>query len=190
MCRLKPARKSVMNVKNLWGLTADPAELAKLKSILQGESGITYPILMEEVHCTGSNVSSDIDSDNDGYTVGGGDCDNSKPSVYPGAPEICADGIDQDCNGSDKVCPPDPSDTDNDGDGYSENQGDCNDFYSNIHPGSYDICGDGIDQDCSGGDASCTTTCCKICTTGKACGDSCISNSYTCHQPPGCACNG
>jgi hypothetical protein len=33
-------------------------------------------------------------------------------------------------------------------------------------------------------------TCCKICTTGKACGNSCISRSYTCHQPPGCACNG
>lgn len=32
--------------------------------------------------------------------------------------------------------------------------------------------------------------CCKICTTGKACGDSCISRSFTCHQGPGCACNG
>jgi len=33
-------------------------------------------------------------------------------------------------------------------------------------------------------------TCCKICTTGKACGDTCISRSYTCHVGPGCACNG
>jgi len=32
-------------------------------------------------------------------------------------------------------------------------------------------------------------TCCKICTTGKACGDSCISRDKVCHQPPGCACN-
>ena len=32
--------------------------------------------------------------------------------------------------------------------------------------------------------------CCKICKKGKACGDSCIKRSYTCHQPPGCACNG
>jgi len=32
--------------------------------------------------------------------------------------------------------------------------------------------------------------CCKICTTGKACGDSCISRRYTCHKGPGCACNG
>lgn len=33
-------------------------------------------------------------------------------------------------------------------------------------------------------------SCCKICRKGKACGNSCISRSYTCHQPPGCACDG
>jgi hypothetical protein len=32
--------------------------------------------------------------------------------------------------------------------------------------------------------------CCKVCTTGKACGDTCINRNYTCHQPPGCACDG
>lgn len=32
--------------------------------------------------------------------------------------------------------------------------------------------------------------CCKICTTGKACGNSCISRKYQCHKAPGCACNG
>jgi hypothetical protein len=32
--------------------------------------------------------------------------------------------------------------------------------------------------------------CCKICRKGKACGDSCINRAYTCHRPPGCACNG
>lgn len=31
--------------------------------------------------------------------------------------------------------------------------------------------------------------CCKVCTTGKACGNSCINRSYDCHQPPGCACD-
>jgi hypothetical protein len=34
------------------------------------------------------------------------------------------------------------------------------------------------------------TSCCKVCTTGQACGDSCISRSYTCHKGPGCACDG
>ena len=32
--------------------------------------------------------------------------------------------------------------------------------------------------------------CCKTCRKGKACGNSCISRSKTCHQPPGCACDG
>jgi len=32
-------------------------------------------------------------------------------------------------------------------------------------------------------------TCCKRCNKGKACGNSCISKSYTCHKGQGCACN-
>lgn len=31
--------------------------------------------------------------------------------------------------------------------------------------------------------------CCKTCSKGKACGDSYISNSYTCHEGKGCACD-
>ena len=31
--------------------------------------------------------------------------------------------------------------------------------------------------------------CCKVCDKGKACGNSCISRSYTCHKAPGCACD-
>ena len=34
------------------------------------------------------------------------------------------------------------------------------------------------------------TQCCKICSTGKACGDSCISKSYSCSKGSGCAYNG
>lgn len=33
-------------------------------------------------------------------------------------------------------------------------------------------------------------TCCRICSTGKACGNSCINRQLTCHKPPGCACDG
>lgn len=32
--------------------------------------------------------------------------------------------------------------------------------------------------------------CCKTCTKGKACGDSCIAKNKDCHQPAGCACDG
>ncbi|MBN1947384.1 MAG: hypothetical protein JW797_17065 [Bradymonadales bacterium] len=41
---------------------------------------------------------------------------------YP-TTEICGNGIDEDCNGSDLSC----TGTDDDGDGWAENQGDCND---------------------------------------------------------------
>ncbi|HEX8480654.1 MAG TPA: hypothetical protein VF650_01985 [Allosphingosinicella sp.] len=32
--------------------------------------------------------------------------------------------------------------------------------------------------------------CCKICSVGKACGDSCIARDKTCHKGKGCACDG
>ncbi len=41
------------------------------------------------------------DADGDGYcatAAGGNDCDDANPAIYPGAPEVQADGIDQDCN--------------------------------------------------------------------------------------------
>lgn len=31
-------------------------------------------------------------------------------------------------------------------------------------------------------------SCCKYCSAGKPCGDSCISRSYNCNKGPGCAC--
>ena len=47
------------------------------------------------------------DLDRDGYaatTIGGDDCDDASAQSYPGAAEICGDGIDQDCSGSDLSC--------------------------------------------------------------------------------------
>ncbi len=43
----------------------------------------------------------DIDDDKDGYTENQGDCDDSDDTIYPWAEEICDDGIDQNCDGSD-----------------------------------------------------------------------------------------
>ena len=38
--------------------------------------------------------------------------------------------------------------------------------------------------------AAAAQDCCKVCTAGKACGDTCISREKTCRVGPGCACDG
>ncbi len=93
----------------------------------------------------------DADDDGDGWSEVQGDCNDSMNMTYPGATEICEDGIDQDCNGVDQSCP----EIDGDGDGWLVSQGDCNDADFNIHPGAAEICGDGIDQNCDGVDVAC-----------------------------------
>lgn len=44
--------------------------------------------------------------------------------------------------------------TDADGDGAAADV-DCDDADASIHPGATEVCGDGVDQDCAGGDAAC-----------------------------------
>ena len=97
----------------------------------------------------------DVDDDGDGVTENMGDCNDADQTIFSGATEICGDGIDQNCNGSDLACPPDPNDVDNDGDGVTENMGDCNDADLTVYPGAKEICGDGIDQDCDDADDAC-----------------------------------
>jgi hypothetical protein len=47
-----------------------------------------------------------------------------------------------------------------------------------IGPASFDHC------------ANAAFGCCKVCRTGKACGDSCIAADKVCHKGSGCACDG
>ena len=96
------------------------------------------------------------DSDTDGYfsaaTCGSVfDCNDNNANVNPQAPEICGDGIDNDCSGGDLAC----ADADADGDNYASTV-DCNDNDANIYPGAPEICSDGIDQDCTNGDLVCS----------------------------------
>ena len=46
-----------------------------------------------------------------------------------------------------------PGELDLDGDGFTGNQGDCNDTNAAINPAAFDVPGDGIDQNCNGVDS-------------------------------------
>jgi hypothetical protein len=72
------------------------------------------------------------------------DCDDTKPHVFPGAPDKCGDGIAQNCV-SDRKC---NNVTDQDKDGYAPPL-DCNDNNAKIHPWAVEIC-DRVDNDCDG----------------------------------------
>ena len=123
------------------------------------------------------------DSDGDGYgregvipqvmcpqhgAVGGvfqtGDCDDANDTVFPGAVEGTADGVDQDQDGLEACY------LDDDDDGYgtalirtsadvtcgapkvASATDDCNDVDGTIHPNAFEVVADGIDQDCNGND--------------------------------------
>jgi hypothetical protein len=77
-----------------------------------------------------------------------------------------------------------PTGTDADGDGYPSTN-DCNDANAAIHPGATEVCGDGIDQDCSGVDLSCTATCQQYSATNDA--HVSAGRAYT--QSTGSGCN-
>ncbi|MFC1788176.1 MopE-related protein [Patescibacteria group bacterium] len=98
-----------------------------------------------------------VDSDNDGWTVAQGDCDDGTTAINPAAAEVCDDATDTDCDGDATATEADCNYLDKDGDGASTLI-DCDDNDATVSPllseGAAD-CDDGIDQDCVGGDLSC-----------------------------------
>ena len=110
----------------------------------------------------------DPDIDGDGWP-NELDCDPYDPLVYPGAPERC-DGKDNNCNGiTDEEgalgCVEYYRDQDGDGWGvtgdirclceptypYTATKGgDCDDMNAAVNPGQVPVCGDGLDNNCSG----------------------------------------
>ncbi|HNZ02510.1 MAG TPA: MopE-related protein [Myxococcota bacterium] len=125
------------------------------------------------------------DNDDDGYgssdfrclckadgkyrAVRGGDCDDNNFNRNPGVQELCSNGLDDNCNGSEN----DENALncinfyyDNDADNYGTNDfkcycassglysarfsGDCDDNSPSVNPGIKEICFDGKDNDCTG----------------------------------------
>lgn len=92
----------------------------------------------------------DLDLDNFSSCSNPNDCNDLDASIFPGSPEI-ADGKDNNCDGiADNQLPS----FDDDGDGFSEDQGDCNDGVGDPNaplqsPGSPEIVGDTLDNDCN-----------------------------------------
>ena len=104
-----------------------------------------------------------------GFVADDTDCDDATATRFPGAPEVCNSGIDDDCDGM-----ADDGDTsldtrtassfyrDNDADGYgtstvlacalgpglSTSGGDCDDTRATVSPGATEVCNSGLDDDC------------------------------------------
>jgi hypothetical protein len=95
------------------------------------------------------------------------DCDDGNPDVHPGAVESCASsGVDDDCDGL--IDDDDPGAVssewfvDLDGDGFggvyeacsppgtvTTDGSDCDDDDADINPDATEVCGNGVDEDCS-----------------------------------------
>ena len=108
-----------------------------------------------------------------GFVSSDSDCDDGDSAVNPGAIEVCdVDDTDEDCDG---LSDDDDSsvtgtftdfyaDTDGDGhgdstvstttcdapSGYVAGEEDCDDSDAAVNPDAYEVCGDGIDNDCNG----------------------------------------
>ncbi len=90
------------------------------------------------------------DADGDGYSEQEGDCDDSDPYVNPGAVDGTEDPFGEADDDADCDNERDDGLVDNDGDGFTGVDGDCNDDDLNINPSkSEGKDADGIDNDCN-----------------------------------------
>ena len=70
----------------------------------EGLSEIWYPDADGDSFGAGDAPTSFCEAPGDGWLKDTADCDDGDPLINPTADEVCDDGIDQDCNGSDTHC--------------------------------------------------------------------------------------
>jgi hypothetical protein len=127
------------------------------RSALEPESGIAYQYYdgddgwwVDDIALTGLQRApgpcTATDDDSDGFTECQRDCDDTRAGVYPGAPQICGDGLNNDCD--DPHWPADLSQMDTDADGVAPCGGDCDDAHGTVYPGAAQVC-DGLNNDCN-----------------------------------------
>ena len=101
-----------------------------------------------------------------GYVSNSDDCNDSSAVIYPGRPEAC-DTLDNNCNNQVDEGVQTTFYRDADGDGYGNpamttmacsapatyvsNNTDCNDGVSSVHPNATEVCFNGADDNCAGG---------------------------------------
>jgi hypothetical protein len=137
-----------------------------------GDPNAVPPILAD---CDDFTAASNrTDADGDGYDTCGRvglapDCDDSNATAYPGAPIVCDDIEDNDCNSAvdpneldldgdgASICELDCNDqdaaltpTDGDSDTFSSCTGDCDDGNGTAYPGAPIVCDSILDNDCNG----------------------------------------
>ncbi len=117
----------------------------------------------------GHDLNNDRDCIDNGENGNPVDCDDTRITVYPAAPENCIDTFDNDCDGAidladtscngnedvddDGYCPV-GRDINNDGDCIDPGEitagADCDDHNADANPSRAEICSDAIDNDCDG----------------------------------------
>ena len=86
------------------------------------DAELCYEDLDGDGYGAGSVESADLSCVGDGESENGDDCDDSDAAAFPDAPEVAADGVDQDCDGGDDCY------VDLDGDGFAGSQATSDDM--------------------------------------------------------------